>query len=116
MLKTRIERVFDPNPLVTTDLKAGDRLADCRSANRVCFIIENGLNQSVSVRVLGNDGSGSSSAIPVNTTPIVIDANSRQGIGIKTEEWMPFMGVDITPAVAPTDGRIQANAHIQEYV
>lgn len=112
-LKTKTVRVIDPVGAVGTGQINSVKLADCRAAFRSTIYVNNGFNQSVNVRVVTND-SDSAPGIPINLTPIVVDANSREPILLSRKEWGPFMGVDVTPAAAPTAGLLSVTLEVQE--
>lgn len=86
-------------------------MADCRQALRVVLIVNNTLDQQVSVKIVGNNAATHDSAFDIHTMNVA--SGARGAYGVKNEEWMPFLGVKVTPAGIPTAGTINAMAVIQ---
>jgi len=98
---------------LTTDVIYPSRLADCRRALRMVMVVNNGFNQQVSMQVIGNTQNIPQSGTFQIGSAINIAAGAKAAYGIKVEEWMPYIGVEITPAVSPTAGSVNANAVLQ---
>jgi len=98
---------------LTTDVIHPNCLADCMMALRMVIIVNNGFDQQVSMQVIGNTQDIPASGTFQIGTPVNIAAGAKAAYGIKIEEWMPYIGVDITPAVNPTTGTVNAVAILQ---
>jgi len=88
------------------------KMADCRRALRMVILVNNSFDQQISVSVIGNNSNTHAGAFEIST--ITIAKGERGAYGIKNEEWMPFLGVNVTPAVNPTQGSVSAFAILQE--
>ena len=98
---------------LTTDVIYPSRLADCRRSLRTVIVVNNGFNQQVSMQVIGNTQNISQSGTFEIGSAINIAAGAKAAYGIKVEEWMPYIGVQITPATSPTAGSVNAVAVLQ---
>ena len=98
---------------LTTNVIYPSRLADCRRSLRTVIVVNNGFNQQVSMQVIGNTQNIPQSGTFQIGSAINIAAGAKAAYGIKVEEWMPYIGVEITPAVSPTAGSVNANAVLQ---
>ena len=98
---------------LTTDAIYPSTLADCRRALKTVIVVNNGFNQQVAMQVIGNTQNIPSSGTFEIGSPINISAGAKAAYGIKVEEWMPYIGVQITPAVSPTAGSVNAVAVLQ---
>lgn len=97
---------------LTTDEINPQRMADCRQALRMVLVVNNTFDQQVSVAIIGNGSDASDSAFVIHTMDVA--SGDWGAYGIKNEEWMPFLAVKVTPAVAPSSGTISAAAILQE--
>ena len=98
---------------LTTDVIFGKILADCRKALRTMIIVNNGFNQTVAMQVVGHTANTPKAGTFQIGSAINVTAGSKAAYGIKIEEWMPFIGVEVTPAVSPTTGSVNAVAILQ---
>jgi len=105
--------LMDNVKALTTDVIYPVKLADCRKALRTVIIVSNGFNQQVSMQVIGHTQNVPAEGTFLIGSAINIAANAKAAYGIKVEEWMPYIGVAITPAVSPTAGTVNAVAILQ---
>jgi len=98
---------------LTTDVIYPKTLADCRRALKTVIVVNNGFNQQVAMQVIGNTQNVPASGTFQIGSAIDISAGAKAAYGIKVEEWMPYIGVQITPAVNPTAGSVNAIAVLQ---
>lgn len=88
-------------------------MADCRAANRVVVIVSNNLDVRVRFEVIGhtsNDHSGSYTIVEG-----LCASSTKRAYLLKSEEWLPYIGVRVTPLVAaPTAGAVDAAVIVQE--
>lgn len=88
-------------------------MVDFRNAKRIIFKIESSLDQAVNIQPVGNIFDNFTLATNINGAwPCV--ANGNIHIGLAWDDWMPFVGLRITTAVAPTTGILKIWAVIQE--
>ena len=105
--------LMDNVAALTTDVIYPPHLADCRKALRTVIIVSNGFNQQVSMQVIGHTQNVPASGTFQIGSAVNIAAGAKAAYGIKIEEWMPYIGVEITPAISPTAGTINAVAILQ---
>lgn len=105
--------LLDNVAALTTDVIYPGHLADCRKALRTIIIVNNGFNQQVSMQVIGHTQDVPTSGTFQIGSAVNIAAGAKAAYGIKVEEWMPYIGVEITPAVSPTAGTVNAIAILQ---
>jgi hypothetical protein len=87
---------------VTTAAISPQNMADCRFSVRQALIVNNGFNQQVAVTVIGNDANQHDGAFEIAT--FNVSAGARGVYGIKSEEWLPYLGCRVTPAANPSAG------------
>lgn len=104
----RIDQIKNRAALTTDTIIPDLELADVRDAHRVVAFCNNGFDQAVRMDVIGNDSSSVSGSFIIAQENIA--ANSRGSYGLKLEEWQPYIGVQIVPAVSPTAGKLEAFA------
>lgn len=88
-------------------------MVDFRNAKRIIFKIESSLDQPVNIQPVGAIFDSFTLATNINGVfPCV--ANGSIHIGLAWDDWMPFVGLRITTAVAPTTGILKVWAVVQE--
>lgn len=80
-----------------------DSMLDCRNAKRILVKVESSLNQAITVQLVGNIAETVIQATDIG--PIVpVVANGNASMGLAFDDWMPYVGVRIVLAIAPTAG------------
>lgn len=95
-----------------TDLVYPGEMADCRAARRVLVHINNALDQTIRVTIIGNIASNYSGSSIIDED--ICASGEKRTYGLKLEEWMPYIGVQVQALVAPTTGNVDAVAIVQE--
>jgi len=75
--------------------------------------VESSLDQAVQIQALGNIGNTVNGATDINT-PQPCAAGGKISIGLPWDDWNPYIGCEITVAVAPTTGILTISAVVQE--
>ncbi len=107
-LSVTSDKLLDKVQALTTDAIPCTVMGDCRKALRMVILIENGFDQAVSVKIIGNLSNIANSGTRTIAT-INVPAGETAGYGIKEGEWYPWIGVEATPAGNPTTGEINAS-------
>lgn len=90
-----------------------DKMVDWTKGKRILFKVESSLNQAVQIQLIGNIFDDMNLATDVGLA-LPCTANGNISVGPAWDDWMPFCGVRITVAVAPTAGILNIWAVIQE--
>ncbi|MBA7506204.1 hypothetical protein ES706_04885 [subsurface metagenome] len=91
-----------------------DKMVNWTRGKRLVIKVESLLDQDCDIQVVGNITDSYYLAIDINDV-IPCPAHGNTSIGLAWDDWMPFIGVRITTAVAPTPGSILTiSAVIQE--
>jgi len=90
-----------------------DKMFDWREGKRVLFKVESSLNQAANIQLVGNTSDDKNRATDLGAA-VPCAANDNTHIGPAWDDWMPYIGVEITVAVAPTAGILNIWAVIQE--
>jgi hypothetical protein len=106
--------VLDNVQALTTDEIIPQKLANCRRSLRAVVYVNNGFDQQVSVKVVNNNSESPGDAFTVHTFNVA--ANDRGAYGLRFQDWMPYVGCTVTPAVNPTAGALSAVVIRQEQV
>jgi len=88
-------------------------LADARGSLGQLVIVKNDFNQAVTADIIGHTAGQYSAAAHIIQT-IAVPTLEARAYGLKHEEWYPYLGVRVTPVVAPTAGSVSASAILQE--
>ncbi len=96
LLDSEIRRIVADEEPVT--------LLDIRSAGEWYYIINNGLNEAVTLALVGNNTAEPAGALDLNWS-VEVAANSRRLL-YPTNPWSGFQGWTATTEVAPTSGRL----------
>lgn len=90
-----------------------DFMADCRGAYRGVLKVESSLDQQVDCQLLGNIVNS-----PVGATNIGVvytcGINDSISLGWALDLWHPYIGIRLTPLIAPAAGNITAIMQNQE--
>ncbi len=107
--------LFKDFQTLTTDAQLSQVMADCRKAIRALIVVNNGLDQQISIQVIGNNTNSNNAAFDIGS-PINCPAGEKRAYGVKFEEWMPYVGLEFTPAGNPTLGAVNATVILQVQV
>lgn len=81
------------------------KMVDFRNAKRLVFKVNSTLDQGTLIQPIGNVFDDKELATDINGA-WPCPANSRLSIGLAWGDWMGYVGIRITTAVAPTLGRL----------
>ena len=90
-----------------------DFMADCRGAYRGLLKVESSLDQDVECQLIGNIVNSPIGATTIGV-PYTCLINDNISMGWALDLWHPYIGVRLTPAIAPTAGNITAIMQNQE--
>ncbi len=111
-LGVRTKQLIKGYNLRSTEIVEPENMVSSLSANRVLLIVNNGLNQDVRVYVIGNTSNNSVSAFRILLD--ICPSGQLRAYGLKKEEWMPWIGIQVQAWTTPTTGNVAAEAIIQE--
>jgi hypothetical protein len=97
---------------VTTAEIQPRKMIDCRAAHRILLVVNNGFDQEITVKVIGNNTDNHDSAKEVYSFTIL--AGESGAYGFKFEDWMPYVACTVTPSANPTLGTVSAMVYKQE--
>ena len=108
----------DPEQIFSTSIRSAgtfysDKMVDFRNAKRILFKVESSLNQAVNIQVIGNVQDTKELATDINGV-LPCPANGNISVGLAWDDWHPYVGIEITVAVAPTAGILTISAVVQE--
>ncbi len=106
------EEIFN-QALLATGTFYSKKMVDWTKGKRILFKVESSLNQAIVIQLIGNMIDDRKLAANVGP-PLPCTANGNISVGPAWDDWHPFMGVQITVAVAPTAGILTISAVIQE--
>jgi len=90
-----------------------DRMVNWTEGKRLILKAESSLDQAVQLQPIGNVDDTRNLATNIGP-PVVCPANGNASIGMAWGDWTPFIGMQITAAIAPTVGILTIRAVIQE--
>jgi len=90
-----------------------DRMVNWTKGKRILFKAESSLNQAVNLQVIGNIVDDKERATDINGA-LPLAANGNLSVGLAWDDWHPYVGIEITVAVAPTAGILTISAMVQE--
>lgn len=106
------ETIFE-QPIRSAGVFFSDRMVSWVEGKRLLLKAESSLDQAVQLQAIGNVDNTRNLA--TNIGPAVpCPANGNASIGMAWEDWQPYVGLQITAAVAPTAGILTIRAVIQE--
>ena len=111
-LGIRTETIISGYNARSTETVNPDRLANCIGAVRIVVIIKNGLDQDVDYAILSNTGDSYSNAFSLATGTVT--SLTSELYQLTFEEWMPYVGAQLTPVGVPTTGSVDITVIIQE--
>jgi len=90
-----------------------DRMVNWTEGKRLLLKVESSLDQAVQLQPFGNLDDTRTMATNIGP-PVVCPANGNASIGMDWGDWQPYIGIQITAAIAPTAGILTIRAVIQE--
>ena len=90
-----------------------DKMVNWTEGKRILFKVESSLNEAVNIQIIGNIVDNKDLAIDINGA-LPCTANGNISVGLAWDDWHPYVGVEITVAVAPTAGILTIWAVAQE--
>jgi len=90
-----------------------DRMVNWTEGKRLLLKTESSLDQAVQLQAFGNVDDTRNLATNIGG-PVVCPANGNASIGMAWGDWQPYIGMQITAALAPTVGMLTIRAVIQE--
>lgn len=88
-------------------------LVNWKKGKRLLLKVKNTLNQAVQIQLIGNIRDAIDGAVDIPPAwPCA--ANGYISVGLAWDDWHPFIGCDITTAVAPTSGELKVQVVVQE--
>ena len=90
-----------------------DRMVNWTEGKRLLLKAESSLDQAMQLQAIGNVDNTRNQATNIGP-PVVCPANGNASIGMAWGDWQPYIGVQITAAIAPTVGILTLRAVIQE--
>ncbi len=90
-----------------------DAMVNWTRGKRLIIKVESLLDRDCDIQVVGNITDNYYLATDIDAA-IACPAHGNISIGLAWDDWMPFIGVRITTAVAPTSGILTVSAVIQE--
>ena len=88
-------------------------MVDWRRGKRIYFFVQSTLNQDVEIQVIGNMTASKEGATDIDIAH-TCPKNDNISIGPAWDHWCPYIGIEITAAVAPTAGALTISAVSQE--
>jgi len=98
---------------ITTIDTFNSTLVNWSNGKRLVLKVANTLNQDVLIQVIGNTSNSATGATDIEG-PLPCVAGGNITIGLAWDDWHPYVGVEITTAVAPTTGTLVVTATVQE--
>jgi len=89
------------------------KMADWTKGKRIMFKAESSLNQAANLQVIGNIVDDTVRATDIGPA-LPLAANGNLSVGLAWDDWIPFTGIRITVAVAPTAGILTISVVVQE--
>lgn len=106
-------KLFAALPILDTAVHLPDVLMDVRAAVQWAFWVENRLDQSISVRLIGNRTGDPADAGTLGPSA-TIATMENQPVAASADDWMPFLGLDVAASVLPTSGTVTVYGMKQE--
>lgn len=103
--------------LYSADIRTADTfystMVNWSNGKRLIIKVESSLDQAVQVQIIGNNVNSTTRATDIGP-PLPCVANGNISVGLAWDDWHPYIGVEITTAVAPTTGTLTITATVQE--
>ncbi|MBW2561255.1 MAG: hypothetical protein JRE40_10440 [Deltaproteobacteria bacterium] len=90
-----------------------DKMVNWTEGKRLLLKVTSSLDQAVQIQAIGNINNAKDGATDINA-PKPCAAGGRISIGLAWDDWHPYIGCEITIAVAPTAGTLVISAVVQE--
>ncbi len=101
------------NAAIRTAATFNSTLVNWSTGKRLVLKVANTLDQDVLIQVIGNTSNSTTGATDIEG-PLPCVAGGNITIGLAWDDWHPYVGVEITTAVAPTTGTLTVTATVQE--
>ena len=88
-------------------------LINWTKGKRLILKVESTLNQAVQIQPIGNINNSIDKSVDIDAS-LPCTANGNISVGLAWDDWHPYIGAEITVAVAPTSGQLVIEAVIQE--
>jgi len=111
--KAREPEIIFNQPIRSAGTFFTDRMVNWTEGKRLLLKVESSLDQAVQLQPIGNVDDTRMLATNVGP-PAVGPANGNTSIGMAWGDWQPYIGIQITAALAPTVGILTIRAVIQE--
>jgi len=111
--KAREPEVIFNQPIRSAGTFFTDRMVNWTEGKRLLLKVESSLDQAVQLQAFGNVDDTRTQATNIGA-PAVCPANGNTSIGMAWGDWQPYIGIQITAAVAPAAGILTIRAVIQE--
>lgn len=105
--------VIFTQPIRNAGVFISDMMVNWTEGKRLLLKAESSLNQAVQLQPFGNIDNTNNLATNIGP-PVACPAGGNASIGMAWGDWMPYIGMQITVALAPTDGILTIRAVIQE--
>ena len=83
------------------------------TGKRLIIKVVSSLDQAVQIQIIGNNVDSRLLATDIEG-PLPCVAGGNISVGLAWDDWHPYIGVQITTAVAPTAGTLTVTATVQE--
>lgn len=99
-------QIFNENIRVTTPVGVplATQMVDFRTGTRLLLKAESSLDQAVTLQVVGDIFSTTSTRQTAINGPLALPAGGSLTAGLDWGDWHPYVGIQITVPVAPTTG------------
>ncbi len=98
---------------ITTAASFFSTLVNWSNGKRLIIKVTNTLDQDVLIQIIGNTSDSTTGATDIQG-PLPCVAGGYITVGLAWDDWHPYVGVEITTAVAPTTGTLIITATVQE--
>lgn len=106
-------RLMTSRPIRDTGVHLPDILMDVRAAVQWAFWVENRLDQSITVRLIGNRTGAPLDAGTLGPSATVATVTNSP-VAASADDWMPFLGLDVSAGTTPTSGTVTIYGMKQE--
>lgn len=111
--KAREPEIIFNQPIRSAGTFFSDRMVNWTEGKRLLLKVESSLDQAVQLQAFGNVDDTRTQATNIGP-PVACPANGNTSIGMAWGDWQPYIGIQITAAVAPAAGILTIRAVIQE--
>ncbi|KKL81152.1 hypothetical protein LCGC14_1997640 [marine sediment metagenome] len=98
---------------ITTASTFYSTLVNWSNGKRLLIKVTSTLDQEVLIQTIGNTTDSTTGATDIQG-PLPCPAGTSITIGLAWDDWHPYIGIEITSAVAPTTGTLTITATVQE--